>query len=54
MLLQGISDATNIVMYHAVTIKESEKRNSLIQFHVLPCNQNGFRPFKMVKRNKFL
>ena len=29
-------------------------RSSLIQFHVFTCNQNGFRPFKMVKRNTFL
>ena len=38
ILLQEISDATNIVIYHAVTLEKSEKKSSLIQFHVLPCN----------------
>ena len=27
-------------------------KSSLIQFHVLPCNSNDFRPCKMVLRNK--
>ena len=34
ILLQGIPDATNIAIYHAVTIEKSEKERSLIQFHV--------------------
>ena len=38
ILLQGISDATNNVIYHTITTEKSEKKSSLIQFHVLPCN----------------
>ena len=37
-LLQGIFDATNIVIYRAVKLKNQRKKGSLIQFHVLPCN----------------
>ena len=37
ILFQGISDATNMVIYHAITIEKSEK-GSLIQFHVFTCN----------------
>ena len=48
-LFQGISDATNMVIYYAVTIEKSEKKN---QFHAFTCNV--FRPFKMVNRNTFL
>ena len=48
ILLQGICDATNIAVYYVVTIGKPEKRSPLIQFHVLPCNLNGFRPFKTV------
>ena len=54
ILLQGISDATNIVIYHAVTTEKSKKKSSLIQFHILFCSWNSFRHFKMIKRNKFL
>ena len=55
ILLQAIFDVTYIVIYHAVTIKKSEKKSSLIQFYyVLLCNSNDFRHFKLVKRNKFL
>ena len=53
ILLQGISGGTNTVKYHVLTLEESEEKSSLIQFHVLPGNSNGFRPFKMVLRNKF-
>ena len=49
ILFQGISDAINMVIYYAVTIEKSEKKN---QFHVFTCNV--FRPFKMVNRNTFL
>ena len=48
ILLQGISDATNIVIHQAVTTEKSEKKflNSVSRF--------GFWPFKMIKINKFL
>ena len=54
IFLQGISGCTNTVLYHVLTFEKSEKKSSLMQFHVLPCNQNGFRRFKMVLRNTFL
>ena len=54
ILLQGISGGTNTVIYLVLTLEKLEKKSSLIQFHALPCNWNGFRPFKMVLRNKFL
>ena len=38
ILLQGISDATNTVICHAVTIRKLKEKGSLVQFHVLPCN----------------
>ena len=53
-MLQGISDGTNTVICHVLTHEKSAQKSSLIQFHVLPCNLNGFRPCKMVLRNKFL
>ena len=44
----------NMVMYHVLTIQKSEGKNSLIQFHVFTCNKDGYRSFKMVKRNTCL
>ena len=35
-------------------LQNSSAKSSLIQFHVLTCNHDGFRPFKMAKRNTFL
>ena len=35
ILLQRISDATNMVTYHAVTIEKSAKKSSLILFLVI-------------------
>ena len=54
ILLQGISGGTNTVMYHVLTHEKLASKSSLIQFHILPCNWNDFRPYKMVLRNKFL
>ena len=53
ILLKGISDGTNMVIYHVLTIEKSEKKffNSVSRF---ACNWNGLRPFKMVIRNKLL
>ena len=38
ILLQRISGGTNNVIHHALTLEKLEKKSSLIQFHVLPCN----------------
>ena len=37
-LLQGISGGTNTVIHHVLTLEKPDKKSSLIQFHVLPCN----------------
>ena len=37
-LLQGISGGTTTVIYHVLTLEKSDKKSSLIQFHVLPRN----------------
>ena len=54
ILLQGISGGTNTVIYHVLTHEKSTQKSYLIQFYVLPCNSNGFRPYKRFLRNKFL
>ena len=38
ILFQRISDATNMVIYHAITIEKLDRKSSLIQFHVFSCN----------------
>ena len=37
-LLQGISGGTNTIIYHVLTLEKSDKKGSLIHFHILPCN----------------
>ena len=53
ILLQGISDATNIVIYHAVTTEKSEKKSSLIQYHNLPYNKIDLDLSRLLKETRF-
>ena len=36
--IQGMCGGTNTVIYHVLTLGKPEKKSSLVQFHVLPCN----------------
>ena len=38
VLLQGMFDATSMVIYHTVTVEKSKKKILFTQFHVFPCN----------------
>ena len=40
ILFQGISDTNKIVIYHAVTIGNSEAKNSLIWLHISFYNED--------------
>ena len=51
--LQGISGGTNTVIYHVLTLEKSEKKSSLIQFHVLPINKMALGLLKWLWETSF-
>ena len=53
ILLQRIFDVTNICIYHAATIEKSEKKSSLIQFHISPDNEDYGGLLKCLKEITF-
>ena len=48
ILFQGISDATKVIIYHAVNIGISEKKSSLIWLHISFHNED-LRSLKWLK-----